>query len=175
MRNHERRATLKQNDPKSMLTHDQRHTTAVRFGLMNSGTHVEIRPKMTIRSKNTPHRAYIQGEGMKLIADYVEEAKEKSGVKSDRAFSLHIGGSEGLVSKWINEGKHPEDYYCIRIAEILRINPLEIIAAANWEREKSQDKKDWWENFRRAQTKQAGAVLPHFTALLLTTTASCII
>jgi hypothetical protein len=95
---------------------------------------------------------------MKLIADYVEDVKEKTGVKSDRALSMHLGGGESLVSKWINEGKHPEDYYCIKMAQILGINPLEIIAAANWEREKIQEKKDWWEDFRKAQSKQAGSV-----------------
>nr|WP_315168324.1 hypothetical protein [uncultured Deefgea sp.] len=109
---------------------------------------------------------------MKLIADYVEAAKEKTGIKSDRAFGMHIGGGESLVSKWLNEGKHPEDYYCIRIAEILGINPLEIIAAANWEREKSQDRKDWWEDFRRAQSKERGTVLPQFALHLLTIYAS---
>lgn len=105
---------------------------------------------------------------MKLIADYVEEVKEKLELKSDRQVGLHLGGSANIVSSWVNDGTRPDDYYCIRMAEILGINPLEIIAAANWEREKNQDRKDWWEDFRRAQSKERGAVLPVFALALLT-------
>lgn len=109
---------------------------------------------------------------MKLIADYVEEVQEKLGLKSYRALSLKLGGGENLVSQWISNGYQPDDYYCIRMAEILGINPLEIIAAANWEREKNQGKKDWWEDFRRAQTKERGTVLPRYALYMLTMCAS---
>lgn len=103
---------------------------------------------------------------MKLVLDYVEDAKEKTGIKSDMAFGKHIGGTDSMVKQWRNRGSTPEDYYCIRIAEILGIDPLEVIAAANWEREKNQEKKDWWESFRKAHAgKVAGAVLLGVIAL----------
>lgn len=103
---------------------------------------------------------------MKLVIDYVDEAKEKSGIKSDAAFGQSIGGTVAMIGNWRNRGSTPEDYYCIRIAEILRIDPLEVIAAANWEREKNQEKKDWWESFRKAHAgKVAGAVLIGVIAL----------
>ena len=42
-----------------------------------------------------------------------------------------------------------DDFYCIVSAEILGIDALEIIAAANYEREKNQARKDFWQDFRR--------------------------
>ncbi len=89
---------------------------------------------------------------MKLVIDYVEDAKEKLGMESDAALAKHLGGSRTLVSKWRNDGSIPDDYYCIRIGQILGIDPLIVISAANFEREKSTDRKAFWENFNSGRT-----------------------
>lgn len=87
---------------------------------------------------------------MKKFLDYVDEAQKKLEM-GDAAFSKHIGGEKNrsLVSSWKNDGKTPDDYYCIVIAEILDIDPLEVIAAANYARSKDDERKSWWENFRK--------------------------
>lgn len=87
---------------------------------------------------------------MKKFIDYVDEAQKKLEM-GDAAFSKHIGGEKNrsLVSSWKNDGKTPDDYYCIVIAEILDIDPLEVIAAANYARSKDDERKSWWENFRK--------------------------
>jgi transcriptional regulator with XRE-family HTH domain len=89
---------------------------------------------------------------MKLVIDYVEDAKEKLGMESDAALAKHLGGSRTLVSQWRNDGSIPDDYYCIRIGQILGIDPLIVISAANFQREKSSERKAFWENFNSGRT-----------------------
>lgn len=96
---------------------------------------------------------------MKTFLEYVDEAQKKLGLDSDAAFSKHLGAQRTLVSNWKNDGKNPEDYYCILIAEILNIDPLEVIAAANHARAKDDEKKTWWENFRKQHVKTVVGVL----------------
>lgn len=89
---------------------------------------------------------------MKLVIDYVEDAKEKLGFTTDSDMSKYLGGSRGLVTQWKKEGKVPDDYYCIRLGQILEIDPLIVISAANFEREKSTDRKEFWQNFNSGRT-----------------------
>lgn len=98
---------------------------------------------------------------MKNFLDYVDEAREKLGLESDSALSKHLGGEKNrsLVSQWRNSGNAPEDYYCILIAEILEIDPLEVIASAQYSRAKDEDRKVWWENFSKQHVKTMAAVL----------------
>lgn len=93
-----------------------------------------------------------QGKIMKLVIDYVEDVKEKLGMESDAALGKHLGGSRSLVSTWRNDGRIPDDYYCIRIGQILGIDPLIVISAANYEREKSSERKEFWQNFNSGRT-----------------------
>ncbi len=97
---------------------------------------------------------------MKNFIEYVDEAQKKLEL-NDAAFSKRIGGGDNrtLVSTWRNKGSAPDDYYCILIAEILGIDPLEIIAAANHARTKDEDIKVWWENFRKQHVKTVVGVL----------------
>ncbi|WP_051304633.1 hypothetical protein [Chitinilyticum litopenaei] len=88
---------------------------------------------------------------MKTFIEYVDELKEKEGLKSDNELARLLSGKDersSLVSGW-RTGRRPEDYYCIVIAQRLGINPLEIIAAANMEREQDPARLDWWEDFSK--------------------------
>ncbi|MBS1156615.1 MAG: hypothetical protein H6R07_2539 [Proteobacteria bacterium] len=102
---------------------------------------------------------------MKTFLEYVDEAQKKAGLESDAAFAKHLGAGRNLVSQWKNGGSTPDDYYCIVMAEILGIDPLEIIAAANHARAKDDEKKTWWENFRKQHVKNVVAVLLGLTVL----------
>lgn len=104
---------------------------------------------------------------MKTFIEYVDEAQKKLEM-NDGAFSKHIGGGDNrtLVSGWRNRGSTPEDYYCIVIAEILNVDPLEIIAAANYSRTKDEAKKTWWENFSKQHVKTVVGVLLGLAILL---------
>jgi hypothetical protein len=98
---------------------------------------------------------------MKTFIEYVDEAQKKLGIESDAGLSKKLGGGDNrtLVSNWRNKGVVPEDYYCILITEILDIDPLEIIAAANFARSKDDERKAFWENFAKQHVKTVVGVL----------------
>lgn len=104
---------------------------------------------------------------MKTFLEYVDEAQKKLGL-NDSEMSKKLGGTDNrtLVSSWKNRGSAPEDYYCILIAEILDIDPLEIIAAANFARSKDDERKAFWENFAKQHVKTVAGVLLGLAVLL---------
>lgn len=90
-----------------------------------------------------------QESKMKTISEYLDEAKEKHSIKSDSELARQLGGSRQSVSDWRVSRSKPDDYACIRLAELLGINPLEIIAAANAEREADPERAKWWLDFSK--------------------------
>lgn len=106
---------------------------------------------------------------MKSTLEYLEEAKNAKGIKSDNAFGLSIGITRASMSSYKMGRTTMDDYTCIQIAGILGINPMEVIAAANYEREKAGDKKEFWLNFMMQYARTTAA-----TVVLLCTFASCL-
>lgn len=104
---------------------------------------------------------------MKTIGVYLDEAKEKHGIKSDSELGRQLGASKQAVSGWRNSPSKPDDYACIRLAELLGINPLEIIAAANAEREADPERAKWWLDFSKRHGIKALSVSLIGTTLLL--------
>lgn len=98
---------------------------------------------------------------MKTTLEYLEEAKNAKGIKSDNAFALSIGITRSSMSGLRSGRTTMDDYTCIKLAGILEVNPMEIIAAANYEREKVGEKKEFWLNFmmQYGRSTAAGAVL----------------
>ncbi|MDC7712206.1 hypothetical protein [Vogesella indigofera] len=98
---------------------------------------------------------------MKLSSDYLQEALEKLGdmAEGKKAEALKIHRNTLICYK--NGERIMDDYACIVVAEYLGIDPLEIIAAANMEREKSQARRDFWQDFRKkiAQLVVGGLVI----------------
>ena len=105
---------------------------------------------------------------MKSTLEYLEEAKTAKGIKSDNAFGLSIGITRASMSSYKMGRTTMDDYTCIQIAGILGINPMEVIAAANYEREKAGDKKEFWLNFMMQYARTTAAAV-----VLLCTFVSC--
>lgn len=105
---------------------------------------------------------------MKTTLDYLEEAKNAKGIKSDNAFALSIGITRSGMSGIRNKKTTMDDYTAIQIAGMLGINPMEVIAAANYEREKAGEKKEFWLNFMMQYTRSTAAGV-----ILLVTFVSC--
>lgn len=105
---------------------------------------------------------------MKTTLEYIDEAKQKLGLDSDNALSLRLGITRGAMSHYKKGRSTMDDYTCIQLAGILDIDPLEIIAAANHEREQDEEKKAFWANFRRQYGRSTAA------AVLLSVAASCL-
>nr|WP_314898800.1 hypothetical protein [uncultured Deefgea sp.] len=86
---------------------------------------------------------------MKTIAEYLDEAKEKHKIKSDSELGRTLGASKQSVSDWRVSRSKPDDYACIRLAELVGVNPLEIIAASHIEREADPERAKWWADFSK--------------------------
>lgn len=90
---------------------------------------------------------------------YLDEAKKKLGAGSDYELDKMTGLGQSNIHRYRNGKSVMDDYSCAKIAEILELSPLEVIAAANAEREKDAQKRAFWEALRE---KAAGFAV--FTA-----------
>lgn len=90
---------------------------------------------------------------MKKTFEFLQDALEKLGDLSDRKKAEQLKISPQALSDYKSGNRVMDDYACIVVAEYLGIDPLEIIAAANMEREKNQAKKDFWQDFRKKITQ----------------------
>lgn len=76
--------------------------------------------------------------------NYIEAAKKKLGITSDYAIAKELGMSKAAFSRYKTGGRVIDDYTAAKLAEVLGINALEVIAAANAEREKDSAKVAFW-------------------------------
>jgi transcriptional regulator with XRE-family HTH domain len=75
--------------------------------------------------------------------EYLDAVKERLGITSDYALAARLGITRSAVSKF-QKGAVFGDDVALTVAEILQLNPLEVIAAANAERAKTPEQKARW-------------------------------
>ncbi|TAN46331.1 MAG: XRE family transcriptional regulator [Methylococcaceae bacterium] len=83
---------------------------------------------------------------MKTTKEYLEAAKMALDLPSDYAAAKWLGVTVQAMSKYKHGERIIDDYAAARIAEALKISPWEVVAAANYEREKEPKKKEYWRN-----------------------------
>lgn len=84
---------------------------------------------------------------MRTTLDYLNAAKSKLRITSDRALANWLGVSQPAVTQYQSGRRVIDNYVATKIAVALGIDPLEVIAAAEFEREKEGGRKKYWENF----------------------------
>ncbi|WP_374497406.1 hypothetical protein [Vogesella indigofera] len=96
---------------------------------------------------------------MKASKDYLLEALEKVEGKTDgeKAKALKIAGS--TLSQYKSGKQQMDDFACIMVARVLGLDPMEIIAACQEEREKSEERREFWKDFRSSLGTKLAAVL----------------
>lgn len=108
--------------------------------------------------------------------DYIEAAKKALNINSDYAMAKAIGITRSTMSGYRN-GNIMDDFTAAQIAEILKIDPLIVIAAANAEREKGE-RREYWEKVSKRLGGIAAGFLFFSIALPLhgiTSAAQCIL
>jgi len=105
-------------------------------------------------------------KGMKLSTDYLIEALEKLGKMPDGKKAEALKISPQALSGYKSGDRIMDDFACIMVANQLGIDPLEVIAAANMEREKTQARRDFWADFRKKIGALAVAGLVILTTLM---------
>ncbi len=69
---------------------------------------------------------------MKNIARYLNEAKRQHNLATDAALSQELGVPPNHIFNWYNDVSHLNDEAAVKLARLLKIDPLEIIACANY-------------------------------------------
>jgi transcriptional regulator with XRE-family HTH domain len=83
---------------------------------------------------------------MKTTRDYLDAIKVKLDIPSDYATAKALGVTRAAVSRWRLCKATPDDLTCAKIAEILGIEPIEVIAAINFERSTDEHARAVWES-----------------------------
>lgn len=76
--------------------------------------------------------------------DYLAACKKCLGIESDYALAKALGVTQQAVSSYRSGNSKINDDVALTVAEILGINPLAVIAAANAERAKTDAQKAKW-------------------------------
>lgn len=88
---------------------------------------------------------------MMTTVEYLDEVKAKLGLPSDYAAAKALGVANSAVSRYRHGKGTFDDLVAFKVAEILEINPLEVICAINHERAANDEQRErWtarWENF----------------------------
>jgi len=96
---------------------------------------------------------------MKTTRQYLDEAKEKLGLNSNYKMARWLGVTDTAMSQYKTGIRTIDDYTAVKIAEALGVAPLEIIAVANMEREKTDEKRDFWRRYATG-CLSAGIIAP---------------
>lgn len=97
-----------------------------------------------------PSKADLNGQGegdMKKTTTYLDEAKQALGIDSDNAMANYLGVTRSSISNYRHGPNVMDDFVAAKIAGVLNIDAMIVIAAANAEREKTEDRKEFWRNF----------------------------
>ncbi|WP_322005247.1 helix-turn-helix domain-containing protein [Paraburkholderia tropica] len=82
---------------------------------------------------------------MKSTTQYLDELKDHLGVESDYALAKALGMTRAAVSKYRTGYSMPDDLACAKIADLLGCDPMEVIAAINYQRAKNDEARALWE------------------------------
>ncbi|MEX3614306.1 MAG: helix-turn-helix transcriptional regulator [Burkholderia gladioli] len=76
---------------------------------------------------------------------YLDLAKTRRGLSSDYALSKALGASStSVISNYRNGRSHFDDTMAIKVAALCEVDPLELIAVANYSRARSDDARAVW-------------------------------
>jgi transcriptional regulator with XRE-family HTH domain len=77
--------------------------------------------------------------------EYLAACKRRLGIESDYALAKALGISHSAICGYRAGRSRIDDEVALSIAQILRLNPLEVIAQANAERAKTPEARARWE------------------------------
>lgn len=94
----------------------------------------------------------------KTTAQYLGELKKHWGIESDYALAKKLETSGSVLHSYRTGRTRFDNYMCMRVAEILHLDPMLVIADIQAEREKRPEVKKYWINLAQS--------LRHTAALL---------
>lgn len=94
------------------------------------------------------------------MAKVIDETKEKLGVESDYALAKQLEIPNPRISEYRSGKARPDAYACARFAEILGVDPFEMLAQVEAATEKNEARRTYWK--RVAEKMAAGTVAGFF-------------
>ena len=82
---------------------------------------------------------------MKTSIEYLDAAKARLGIESDYAMAKLLDITKQAMSNYRHGRNSMDVYAATRVAEILEIDPMEVIAAASAEGEKNPERRNFWQ------------------------------
>jgi len=77
--------------------------------------------------------------------EYLDAVKKLSGLTSDYQVAKMLDLEPSNITMYRKRRRVMDDYIASRVADLLKIEELELIAQANAEREKNEEKRVYWE------------------------------
>lgn len=100
------------------------------------------------------------------IRERLLECKVKLGIKSDYGLAKALGINRGTLSGYMTGKRIPDAFAAVKMAEILKVHPLLLLAEFEAESEKDETKRAFWENFvQRIKSGAMGMWASIFTAI----------
>lgn len=95
---------------------------------------------------------------MKTTLDWINEAEQRFGL-TDYAMAKKLGVSTAQMSRYRTQKSYLGDDTAIRLAALLEVDPLPILAAAAAERATTDQARDVWSKYAEALAGLAGAAV----------------
>lgn len=105
------------------------------------------------------------------MAKVIDDTKAKLGVESDYALAKKLEIPNPRISEYRSGKARPDAYACARLAEILGIDPFELLAQVEAATEKNEARRTYWK--RVAEKMAAGTVAGFFVIALPGATGLC--
>lgn len=78
------------------------------------------------------------------ISKVLDDAKAKLGAASDYALAKQTGIKKEYISLYRSGQRTPDAYACARLAEVLEIDPFELLAQVEAATEKNEERRTYW-------------------------------
>ena len=102
------------------------------------------------------------------VKERLLECKIKLGIKSDYALAKSLGINRARVCEYMASKRQPDAYTALKMAEILNVHPLLLLAEFEAETAKTAERKAFWLNFvRRIKSGAVGMLVLISTAFWL--------
>lgn len=95
---------------------------------------------------------------MEHVRKLIEECRTKLGVETDYQLAKAMDLHRGTLSQCISGKRPPDAYTCARIALVLELDPLEIIASIEAERARTPERRAFWQDLGKSSRKVAATV-----------------
>lgn len=103
------------------------------------------------------------------ISKVLDDAKAAVNVDTDYKLAKRLEISNGYIAQWRKGTRIPDAYACARLAEILGMDPFELLAQVEAATEKNEARRTYWK--RVAEKMAAGTVAGFFIVGMLSNDA----